>query len=214
MEHDDKYLLSAIDMLGGLRLMRQEPYETLICFIISSQNRVENIAKSVWMLCREYGEVADGVPLFPQPEVLKDAEDGFLETLPMRYKTQALRLKEVAKILYENPDFWKNLPEDYYERRKYLKRLPGVGNKIADCVLAYGLNDGRAVPLDTHMLKITKRFYGLNYGSLTDRVYNELGDFYRKRYGNLASLAQLYLYALSRKPNVLRKKQPYNPSSC
>lgn len=199
-------LLEALEKFKGLRLMKQDPWETLLCFILSAQNRVENIAKGVWILSKEYGEIEDGIPKFPKPEVLKDADDEFLQTLPLKYKAQALRIKEVARILYENPDFWNKLPDDYYQRRKYLTQLPGVGNKIADCVLAYGLGDGRAVPLDTHMLKVSKNFYGLEYTSLTEKTYNEIGDFYRRRYGNLSALAQLYLYSYSRTPNVLRNK--------
>ncbi len=206
VRYNDTPLLKALKTFWGMRIMRQDPWETLIGFMLSSQNRVENIAKGVWMLCKEYGDAVDGIHLFPKPEVLKDADERFLKKLPLRYEIQSLRLKEVARIIYENPDFWDKLPDDYYSRREYLKKLPGVGNKIADCVLAYGLGDGRAVPLDTHMLKISKKFYSLEYKSLTNKVYNELGDFYRRRYGELSALAQSYLYSLSRVPNVLRKK--------
>jgi N-glycosylase/DNA lyase len=152
------------------------------------------------MISKEYGEVEDGIPKIPKPQVLKDADEKFLESLPMKYKAQALRLKETARIISEDPEFWKKLPEDYYGRRKYLTKLPGVGNKIADCVLAYGLGDGRAVPVDTHILRISRELYNLE-GS-----YDEIGDFFRRRYGEYAALAQLYLYALSRTPNVLRDK--------
>jgi len=196
----DTHLIKALEGFKGLRLMRQDPWETLVSFILSAQNRVENIAKAVWMISKEYGEFEDGIPKIPKPEVLKDADEKFLEKLPMKYKAQAFRLKETAKILSEDPDFWKKLPEDYYERRKYLTKLPGVGNKIADCVLAYGLGDGRAVPVDTHIMRISKELYNL------DGSYDEIGEFYRRRYGEYAALAQLYLYALSRTPNVLRGK--------
>jgi len=199
-KYSDTHLIRAIERFKGLRLMRQDPWETLVSFILSAQNRVENIAKAVWMISKEYGEVEDGIPKIPRPEVLKDADEKFLESLPMKYKAQALRLKETARIISEDPEFWKKLPEDYYARRKYLTKLPGVGNKIADCVLAYGLGDGRAVPVDTHILRISRELYNLG-GS-----YDEIGDFFRRRYGEYAALAQLYLYALSRTPNVLRDK--------
>ncbi len=196
----DTHLIRALESFRGLRMMRQDPWETLVSFILSAQNRVENIAKAVWMLSKEYGEFEDGIPKIPKPEALKDADYRFLETLPMKYKAQALRLKETSKIISNDPEFWKRLPEDYYERRKYLMKLPGVGKKIADCVLAYGLGDGRAVPVDTHILRISKELYKIE-GS-----YDEIGEFYRRRYGEYAALAQLYLYALSRTPNVLRNK--------
>jgi len=205
-EIGDAPLLEALKEYPGLRTMRQDPWEMLVSFMLSPQNRVEAIARGTYILARALGEEGDGLPLYPTPESLAEAPNDLLRSLPVRYEAQAFRLREVARILRDDPHFWNRIPDDYYERRKYLTRLPGVGNKIADCVLAYGLGDGRAVPVDTHILKISRKFYGFEVKgkSLTERVYNAIGDFYRERYGNLAALAQLYLYALSRKPNVRR----------
>ncbi len=202
----DEPLLEAMDRYPGLRIMRQDPWEMLVSFMLSPQNRVEAIAKGTYLLAKALGEDGGGLPLYPTPEALAEGSDGLLKSLPVRYEAQALRLREVAKIVRDNPTFWEDMPQDYYARRRYLTRLPGVGNKIADCVLAYGVGDGRAVPVDTHILKISRKFYGFEVKgkSLTERVYNAIGDFYRDRYGDKAALAQLYLYALSRKPNVRR----------
>ncbi|NPA80400.1 MAG: hypothetical protein GXO29_05060 [Thermotogae bacterium] len=203
-ELNDAPLLEALERFRGLRMMRQDPWETLVSFMLSPQNRVEAIAKGTYMLARRYGPRTSTLPLYPSPEALAEAEDDFLVRLPVRYKAQAFRLREVARILVRRPRFWEDMPEDYPERRRYLTQLPGVGNKIADCVLAYGVGDGRAVPIDTHILKVSGRFYGFPVRSLTPKTYDALGDFYRGRYGEYAALAQLYLYALSRTPNVLR----------
>ena len=205
-EIGDDPLLEALKEYPGLCMMRQDPWEMLVSFMLSPQNRVEAIARGTYILARALGEEGDGLPLYPEPERLSEAPDDLLRSLPVRYEAQAFRLREVARILRDDPLFWDRMPDDYYERRKYLTRLPGVGNKIADCVLAYGLGDGRAVPVDTHILKISRKFYGFEVKgkSLTERVYNAIGDFYRDRYGDKAALAQLYLYALSRKPNVKR----------
>ena len=205
-ELKDEPLLRALEEYRGLRIMRQEPWEMLVSFMLSPQNRVEAIARGTYILARELGEDGGGLPLYPTPERLAEAPDELLRSLPVRYEVQAFRLREVARIIQDNPNFWDEMPQDYYARRRYLTRLPGVGNKIADCILAYGLGDGRAVPVDTHILKISRKFYGFEVKgkSLTERVYNAIGDFYRKRYGEMAALAQLYLYALSRKPNVRR----------
>ncbi len=205
-ELGDRPLLEAMERYPGLRIMRQDPWEMLVSFMLSPQNRVEAIAKGTYLLARALGEDGGGLPLYPAPERLAGGPDDLLRSLPVRYEAQAFRLREVAKILRDNPNFWEDMPQDYYARRKYLTLLPGVGNKIADCVLAYGVGDGRAVPVDTHILKISRKFYGFEVKgkSLTGRVYNAIGDFYRNRYGDRAALVQVYLYALSRKPNVRR----------
>ena len=205
-ELGDGPLLKALKEYRGLRIMRQDPWEMLVSFMLSPQNRVESIARGTYLLAKGLGEDGGGLPLYPTPERLAEAPDGLLRSLPVRYEVQAFRLREVARIIRDNPGFWEEMPQDYYARRRYLTRLPGVGNKIADCVLAYGLGDGRAVPVDTHILKISRKFYGFEVKgkSLTERVYNAIGNFYRERYGDMAALAQLYLYALSRRPNAAR----------
>ncbi|NPB04212.1 MAG: hypothetical protein GXO39_07360 [Thermotogae bacterium] len=197
---NDAPLLKAFELFPGLRMMRQDPWETTVSFLLSPQNRVERIALGTYLLAKEYGDDTDLLPLYPTPQALANSDTEFLKNLPVRYEVQAFRLREVARMIHGNPHFWDDLPQDYYGRRRYLRVLPGVGNKIADCILAYGFGDGRAVPIDTHILRISKEYYGFNPKSenLTNRLYDAIGDFYRERYGDLSALAQLYLYALAR----------------
>jgi N-glycosylase/DNA lyase len=86
---------------------------------------------------------------------------------------------------------------DYFTAKSLLMELPGVGAKVADCICLMSLGHHGAVPVDTHVFSVTVDHYlpklrGMK--SVTPRVYNEIGDFYRARFGPMAGWAHSILF--------------------
>ena len=152
----------------GVRLLRQDPFEALIAFICSSNNNVARISKMLHRLCETFGcrlghwEGQD-YHSFPSLEAL--AADGVEEKLRgLGFGYRAKYVHQSARFILEKPSgiLWLHSlrSSPYPEAWAALKELPGVGDKVADCVCLMGLDKMEAVPVDTHMLELAGRDYG------------------------------------------------------
>ena len=163
----DAYLSRATRSADGMRLLRQEPFETLVSFIISQNNNIPRIKRTIEALCRRFGkhhytpDRRGNFPGaewwdFPEPEALTD--EGALQGLGLGYRdayvANAARAVSTGRLDLEN------LPLVLYaEARARLKMLPGVGDKVADCVCLYGLGHIEAFPIDVHIRRVLEREY-------------------------------------------------------
>ena len=96
----------------------------------------------------------------------------------------------VAKYLGERPDFLQGLQElPYQEAKSEIMKLPGVGPKVADCVLLFGCGKLEAFPIDTWIIKTLEKRYGLK-GWKTGHMLH----FAQKHFGGYAGLAQQFLF--------------------
>ena len=176
----------------GVRILRQDAWEALICFICSSNNNISRIIQMVDKLCFHYGSyiaTLDGKAFydFPEPSALTgDKVEGHLRELGFGYRGRfivgtARAVAEGHKPGWldslrnpESPAFgnklraggeWKVEGRDgYREAHEELLRLLGVGAKVADCVCLMGLGWGEAVPVDTHVWQIAQRDYKFGKG--------------------------------------------------
>jgi len=139
-------LRRAMEFSGGLRVLKQEPWETLVSFIISACNNVPRISRIVRGLC------GDG-RTFPSPADLVKAGEGSLRGLGLGFRApyvvSTARMLESGELDLES---LRNLPTR--EARMRLMSAPGVGGKVADCVLLYGLQKYDAVPVDVWIKRI------------------------------------------------------------
>lgn len=185
----DPIIHQAICLYRGMRLIEQDPWECLLSFICSSAKRIVHIRTMVELLCRSSGKkVVQGCYMgytFPEPRSLKHAfqlesvragfrGDYLIKANQCIDRDQLLRLKSLS----------------YAEARERLMNLPGVGKKIADCVLLYGLGFLEAFPIDTWIKKGLERAYfkGEKVGE------KKMEQFVREHFGPYAGYAQLYLY--------------------
>ena len=172
--HDDGHMRRCVDVGRGIRILRQDPFETLISFIISQNNNIPRIKKTVAALCERYGGPAetDGVTdapqySFPAPESIVDAgEDGMRE---LRVGFRAPYIVGAARAVAEGTldlERLKKLPGP--EAREALISLKGVGPKVASCVDLFGLGHKDAFPVDVWMKKVLERHYpgGIDVSSL------------------------------------------------
>lgn len=173
-----------------IRVMRQDPWECLAGFICSQNSnipRIKQMVASVARLGRRLGN-DDWAFEFPDPSVVAEAGEAGLRGIGLGYRGK--HLAPTAAILAESLDV-KSLRHATYEDAKLaLMELPGVGPKVADCVLAYSLDKGEAFPVDVHVRRAAIRLYGLDA-----KIKNEdVGEWARDRFGEFAAWAQLYMF--------------------
>ena len=166
----------------GIRVLRQQPFETLISFIISQNNNIKRITGIIDRLCENFGEQVKGGYSFPTAKTL-----GLLtveDLAPLRAGFRAKYIIDAAqKVDSGEVDFDKiaALPDD--EAREALKIIKGVGDKVADCVLLFGLHRLSAVPKDVWIKRVIAHYYPEGLPQCV---------------GNYAGIAQQYLFDYAR----------------
>ena len=166
----------------GIRILRQEPWEALCTFIISQNNNIKRIKGIVARLCESFGEdIGDGYA-FPTAEALSKLEREDLAPLRAgfrdKYILDAARKVALGKVDLE---ICRTLPYD--EARAELMKIKGVGVKVADCTLLFGMHRIEAFPVDVWMKRaLEKLFPGMT-----------AADF-----GEYAGIAQQYIFHYSR----------------
>lgn len=160
LERDER-LRACLSSASGIRIFNQDPFETLISFIISANNNVKRIQKIIAGLCGAAGElVTDDVYTyhrFPTPWALAALSEDTLRELGAGYR--APFIKESAKKVADGYELeaLRNLP--LAQARKELCSFPGVGAKVADCVLLFSLGHANAFPMDVWMKRAVRELF-------------------------------------------------------
>ncbi len=187
----DAYIRRGMTYAPGMRVLRQPAFETLISFIISANNNVKRIAGIIGTLCERYGKRLDGGYDFPEPAVLATLNEAALKDCGAGYR--ARYIVETARMVADGfaLDALADLP--FAEARRELTRLPGVGQKVADCVALYGLGFGESFPADVWMRRVLCGLYGF-----TGKNDRDMRAFVDSRFGAYAGVAQQYLFHYAR----------------
>ncbi len=199
----DRYVKSAIEMYRGLTILRQEPYETLVSYMISPMNSVEKIAAKLneisLLLGKRVKFTGKIFPLFPTPVSFLRNEKRF-SSIKLRFGVEQARNILNAVRWVRDGGFEGMYDVPYRKVVSELLKIRGVGRKIADCVALFSLNKLEAVPLDVHIKRVTVSLYGKRLGRRPKGVpeYEFFGKFWRSYFGRYAGFAQEYLYLASR----------------
>lgn len=183
-------LTAAVSETGGIHILRQDLFETIISFIISANNNIPRISGIIERLCDRYGRKEEGYSCFPTPQELSlvTAEDYF--ALGAGYRDKYLH--KTVKTLLES-DMLSRLPALGYEDSvRELLKLSGVGRKVADCISLFALHHTCCYPVDVWILKTD--------GAEGDTVA-DVRNRGMARYGKYAGLAQQYRYYYARVNN-------------
>lgn len=176
-------LKEAAQYAPGIRILRQEPYEALCTFIISQNNNIKRIKGIVQRLCEQFGDrLPDGTYAFPDAEKMASLTADDLAPLRAGFRNRYLA-DAARKVADGDVDLEKCRGCDYDEARRELMQITGVGVKVADCTLLFGLHRIEAFPLDVWM----KRAMATLFPGMTP------GDF-----GQYAGIAQQYIFHYSR----------------
>lgn len=154
----DAALKAACGHSPGIRILRQEPFETLISFIISQNNNIPRISGIIGRLCETFGERVDGGFSFPTAKRLSGITAD--ELAPLRAGFRARYIADaVARVNSGEVDFAEieKLPTD--KARDALKKIVGVGDKVADCVLLFAFHKLDAFPKDVWVKRVMAEYY-------------------------------------------------------
>jgi N-glycosylase/DNA lyase len=208
----DPYIANALCRFEGLRIVRQNPWECLISFICATYKSIAAIELMLAKLSRRFGEKVsfDGIDFssFPSVERLAFASENGLRECGLGYRAKYVQAT-AKKIHQENVNLeeFKRLP--YVEAKKRLFEFPGVGLKVADCVLLFSLGKLEAFPVDVWVKRILLNHYASqlpealvkklsSHESLSNSEYEKLNGFGRCYFGAYAGYAQEYLYHYER----------------
>ena len=188
IDPDDCFLSRAVQAGGGIRILRQELWETMVSFIISQNNSIPRIKKSIESLCVScgiaHGELFEGRQWyeFPSPESLLDEE-------AMAPAKLGYRAKYIASLARNVVDGVVNLEDlaamGQEEAGNYLKSIYGVGAKVAACIQLFALHQLDSFPIDTWIKQIITAEYN--------------GKFPVEMYSGFAGVIQQYIFYYARK---------------
>ena len=198
----DQYIGAAIGSFPGLRLLRQDPVECVFSFICTAASPLHRIRRGIAGLCRTYGEPyrqIAGVSHFgfPSVEALAEASVTEMMTLGLGYRARYLQGAARQVLARGGAPWLRELRQaSYREAKAALRTLPGIGEKIADCICLFSLDKDEAIPVDTHIRRIALRDYldAPTTRSLTPAAYAQIGDLLRARFGPKAGWAQQFLF--------------------
>lgn len=184
----DDFLKSAVNYGYGIRILKNDAYEMIISFIISANNNIKRIKNSINYLCSNFGTYIKDKDYyaFPTLHQLKNAAIEDYRKAGLGYRAEYM----YETVQYLTEDMIENLKIlNHNEQFNFLVSLKGIGEKVANCILLFGLDCKNVFPVDTWINKV---YNALTNSSQTNRklITKELTD----RYGNLAGYAQQYFF--------------------
>lgn len=182
----------------GLRIIRQDPWESLISFICSQNSNIPSITKRINLLCERYGQPLDNYKFgFPTPFALAECGAEELRICSTGYR--ASYLTDTASCVINDPTVLSEISSLPLKRaREELMKFPGVGPKVADCVLLFGYSFYESVPVDVWIRSIITRAYPdvqERACGKKDCSYTDIANFCRDYFGSYAGYAQQLLFA-------------------
>jgi N-glycosylase/DNA lyase len=203
----DAVIARILPRTRGIGILAQDPWEVLVSFIVSANNNIPKICQSIERLCRSLGApLGDGAYAFPTPERLAAARSRTLAACLLGYRAPYVRA--AARLIADGrPELPRLARMPLEHAREGLLEIPGVGEKVADCVLLFGLRHTSAFPVDVWVRRAVERLYF--HGR--PRTARQIQEFARARFGPLAGYAQQHLFCYARahlRPRVERRPGP------
>jgi len=182
----DDFLRPAVHFGYGIRILNNDPFEMIISFIISANNNIKRIKNSVKYLSEHYGENKGDYFAFPTLEGLKKVSIEELRNAGLGFRDKYV-FETCQKLTKEWITSLKVLSLE--EKRKKLVELKGIGEKVANCILLFGLEERRVFPVDTWIVKVYNNLMKTN-----EKDAKKMTKILTDRYGELSGYAQQYFY--------------------
>jgi N-glycosylase/DNA lyase len=211
----DETITRAVEKFYGLRLVSQDPWECLASFVLATNANIPRIKKMVGALCANYGRPFEfegaNYAAFPSPEELAVASEADLLACGLGYRAPFLK-RIATSVASGNVDLARLGAFGYHESREFLMaELPGVGPKVADCVLLYSFGKDEAFPIDVWIARVLAKTYPRLLSpelrkklspqgkvKLSSSDYDKISAKVRAYFGGYAGYAQQYLYIAAR----------------
>lgn len=195
----DPLLAEAIEFGKGIRLLKQDPFELIISFIISANNRIPMIKRAIDKISQRWGEKIEykGNTYYTFPtidrlrsateEELKDCGVGFRGKY-IKSTVETLNNDMINEMLLANDD----------QCHKLLQKLSGIGPKVADCIMLFSMEKYSAFPVDVWVKRAMQHFY-----LAPDVSLPKIREFARDKFGKYAGFAQQYLFYYARENKII-----------
>ena len=210
----DELLKKSVEFGYGIRILNQDPFEILISFIISARNSIPSIMKTIKKISERWGDKIEykgnTYYAFPTPNQLKDVTLEEIKETGASFRSKYIvdTISKVNAVIEAKSngtldeelkqfdlDYIKSLPVD--ECHKALQNFMGVGAKVADCIMLFSMGKHSAFPVDVWIKRAMIHFY-----LAPDVSLNKIRVFGREKFGELAGLAQQYLFYYARENNI------------
>ena len=201
----DKIVKKALGTFPGIRLLRQDPFQCYISFIVSSNSNIPNIKTRLQNLCKKFGKQkkieSKEFFVFPEAKVISKASISEILGCGVGYRAKAI--KNASDMVVKNEIDFENLKKmDYHDAKQELLKVLGIGNKVADCILLFSLEKSEAFPLDRWMLRILQKYYSnrfqLTTKTITNNSYDDIHQKIVEYFGKYAGYSQQYLFKMER----------------
>ena len=190
----DKFLSQAVEYGCGIRILNNDAYEMIISFIISANNNISRIKKSIEYLCSHFGVDMGEYFAFPTLSQLKKASTEDFKKAGLGYRAEYM-FETLQSLTEQDIEQLKHCSME--EQFKFLTRLKGVGEKVANCILLFGLGVKNVFPVDTWIHKV---YNNLINSKETNR--NKITRELTSRYTNLSGYAQQYFFYYFRENKI------------
>ena len=179
-EYGDDHLKEAYRLGKGIRILRQDPWEIIVSFLVSQNNNISRISASVEAMAKKAGELLEGGEGYAFPDPFK-ITPSFFEDRSLGLGYRVPYLTHICEYVQNNPGWLEDLKKlEYPELYEELLKRKGIGPKVANCISLFGFHKTEAFPIDTHVK------------SLLDRYYPK--GFDHERYKGVAGIVQQYLF--------------------
>lgn len=192
----DETMRQAVEYGSGIRILRQDLWETTVSFIISASNNIPRIKGIIERLCEHFGEPFEYAGkiyhAFPSPDALASLSERDLA--PIRAGFRDKYILDAARKFFSGELSPRTLSSaSYEEARALLKSINGVGDKVAGCILLFGLARREAFPVDVWIKRVMEYFY---FGS--PQPIPVISEFAKTKFSGLGGYAQQYLFLWAR----------------
>ncbi len=206
----DDNLKASVNYGEGIRILKQDVWETIISFIISANNNIPRIKGIIERLSQKYGKElswnGNKYYTFPTIEELSKASVKELRELGLGFRD--VRVFETTRIIANKIVDIEELEEmeDVEKLRIQLLRLPGVGPKVADCIMLFSMKKFEVFPIDVWVKRVMKELYNeqIEKVKINDKNHfrypknskenQKILEFANQKFGKIAGLAQQYLF--------------------
>ncbi len=189
----DKFMDSAILKYSGMRLTKNDPWETTICFITSQYSNIKRIRQNVRSIVSTFGtRTIDGSMRFPTSEELSRVPERELRAIGLGFR--ANYIKHAADYCTNNMDLNRIGRKEYGLLKDSLMEINGVGDKVADCIALMGYGRLEAFPIDVWVKRAMEKTY---FNGKNKRI-QEIHDFASDQWGRHRGYAQQYIFHSSR----------------
>ena len=187
----DDYMKNAVAFGNGIRILKQDLWETIVSFIISANNNIPRIQGIIDRLCEKFGKPLEynGKTYFSFPDAEKIQGD--LSFLRAGYRDSYIK-DACGKALSGEIDLNNIRTLSTEDARKNLLKICGIGPKVCDCILLFGLSKCEVFPVDVWVRRSVSALY---------ETEEDPRQFANNKFGDLAGYAQQYLFYYMRETN-------------